>query len=181
MKAALIFVTVCVAATSVPSVAAQLYQWRDAQGRMVYSDQPPPPSVRNVQQRVFRGNVIEANESHAARVAREKFPVTLYTSACGAPCDQARQLLTDRGIPFGSKDPQTSPEVQAELQKLTGRLSVPVLLVGTNKIDGFEAGQWHSALDRAGYPKHAPPGRRPATAPAPAPAQASAPAASATP
>ena len=172
MKAGFILMAAWLAAASPPLVAAQLYQWKDAQGHMVYSDQPPPPSVRNVEQKAFKGSVIEVGESYVARTAREKFPVTLYASACGAPCDQARQLLGERGIPFSNKDPQSSPEAQAELQKLTGRLSVPVLVVGSDKIDGFETGQWQSALDRAGYPKSAPPGRKPApqtnTAPAPA-------------
>jgi len=176
MKAGHVIMAVWIAAASMPLAAAQLYQWKDAQGRMVYSDQPPPASVKNAQQKAFKGNVIEGGESYAVKTAREKYPVTLYASACGAPCDQARQLLGERGIPFSGKDPQASPEAQAELQKLTGRLSVPVLVVGSDKIDGFEAGQWQSALDRAGYPKSAPPGRKPApaapaAAPTPAPSQ----------
>ena len=160
------------AVASAPLAAAQLYQWKDAQGRTVYSDQPPPPSVRNAQQKSFKGNLIEVGESYAVKTAREKSPVTLYASACGAPCDQARQLLTERGIPFNNKDPQASPESQAELQKLTGRLSVPVLVVGSDKIDGFETGQWQAMLDKAGYPKSPSPGR---------PAAAASPAAPATP
>ncbi|MEW6120034.1 MAG: glutaredoxin family protein [Pseudomonadota bacterium] len=171
MKAGFILVAICVAASA---GATQLYQWKDAQGRMVYSDQPPPPSVRNAQQKSFKGSFIEGGESYATRIARERFPITLYASACGAPCDQARQLLSERGVPYSSKDPQASPEAQADLQKLTGRLSVPVLVVGADKIDGFEAGQWQAALDRAGYPKSALPDRKPvptAAAPAePAPA-----------
>ena len=172
MKAGLILAAVCMALASAPLAAAQLYQWKDAQGRTVYSDQPPPPSIHNAQQKSFKGNLIEVGESYAVKTAREKNPVTLYASACGAPCDQARQLLTERGVPFSSKDPQASPESQAELQKLTGRLSVPVLVVGSDKIDGFETGQWQAMLDRAGYPKSAPPGRKPApqTATTPAPA-----------
>jgi glutaredoxin len=137
---------------------------------MVYSDQPPPPSIRNAQQKSFKGSVIEVGESYAAKTAREKYPVTLYASACGIPCDQARQLLADRGVPFSNRDPQASPEAQTELQKLTGRLSVPVLVVGSDKIDGFESGQWQAALDRAGYPKSALPSRKPVSAEGSAPA-----------
>jgi hypothetical protein len=168
MKAGTLLLAVCLAAASAPLAAAQLYQWKDAQGRTVYSDQPPPTSIRNAQQKAFKGSVIEVGESYAARTAREKSPVTLYASACGAPCDQARQLLAERGVPFSNKDPQASPESQAELQKLTGRLSVRVLVVGSDKIDGFETGQWQAMLDRAGYPKSAPPGRKPVPAAAPA-------------
>jgi len=170
MKAGTLLMAVCLVAASMPLAAAQLYQWKDAQGRMQYSDQPPPPDIRNVQQKAFKGNFIEIGESYSLKTAREKYPVTLYASACGAPCDQARQLLAERGVPFSNKDPQANPESQAELQKLTGRLSVPVLVVGSDKIDGFETGQWQAMLDRAGYPKSAPPGRKPVPAAAPAPA-----------
>jgi hypothetical protein len=174
MKLGPILMTVGLAAASTYLAAAQLYQWKDAQGRTVYSDQPPPVSVKAVQQKTFKGNFIEVGESYAARTARENYPVTLYASACGATCDQARQLLVDRGVPFSSKDPQGSPDVQAELQKLTGHLRVPVLTVGTEKIDGFESSQWQAALDRAGYPKSALPGGKPPPAANPAPPPAAA-------
>ncbi len=171
MHAGLIAASVCLALASAPLAAAQLYQWKDAQGRTVYSDQPPPPGAGQAQQKNFKGNFIEIGESYSARTAREKFPVTLFSTACGAPCDQAKQLLGERGVPYSSKDPQVSPEANAELKKLTGRLSVPVLVVGQEKIDGFETGQWHALLDKAGYPKTPLPGssaaKTPATAPPP--------------
>ncbi len=151
-----------------PLAAPQLFQWKDALGARY--TRPAPRQQRKGQQKAFKGSVIEVGESYAARTAREKYPVTLYASACGAPCDQARQLLNERGVPHSNKDPQASPEAQAELQKLTGRLSVPVLVVGSDKIDGFETGQWQSALDRAGYPKSALPGRKPEPVAAPSPA-----------
>ena len=163
MKAGLIMSAVWIATASAPLAAAQLYQWKDAQGRMMYSDQPPPASVKNAQQKSFKGNLIETGESYATKTAREKHPITLYASPCGAPCDEARKLLTERGVPFSSKDTQASPEAQAELKKLTGKLSVPVIVVGSERIDGFESGQWNAALDRAGYPKSAPPGSKPAS------------------
>ena len=176
MKAGLIMMAVWIATASAPLAAAQLYQWKDAQGRMMYSDQQPPASVKGAQQKSFKGSVIESGESYATKTAREKSPVTLYVTACGAPCDQARKLLADCGVPFSSKDPQANPAALDELKKLTGKMSVPVLVVGSDKIDGFEPGQWNAALDRAGYPKSAPSGSKPAAA---APAPATAPAAAA--
>lgn len=140
-------------ALAAPLLAAGVYQWKDAQGRTVYSDQPPPPSVKPVQPRVFRPSVIEGGESYALRTAREKFPVTLYTAACGAMCDNARKLLADRGIPHTSKDAQSDPDTRAELTKLTGKNSVPVLVIGSEKIEGYAQALWDAALDRAGYPK----------------------------
>jgi glutaredoxin len=152
MKSAIVLTAAWLVAASTPLAAAQLYQWKDAQGRTVYSDQAPT-STQNVQQKAFKGNVIEVGESYASRVAREKYPVTLYTSACGPACDQAKQLLGARGVPFSTKDLQSSTSAQAELQKLTGKLNVPVLVIGSDKVEGFGAAQWEAALDKAGYPK----------------------------
>jgi glutaredoxin len=170
MKTGLILAAVCIALASTPLAAAQLYQWKDAQGRTVYSDQPPPTSVRNAQQKNFKGSFIEGGESYSARQAREKHPVTLYTSACGTLCDQARQLLIERGIPFSSKDLQSDAAARDEVQKLTGKFNVPVLRVGSEKVEGFEASRWQAALDRAGYPKSASPGSKPVPPDAPTPA-----------
>jgi len=135
-----------------PTHSAQLYQWKDAQGRVYYSDQQPPPSVKNATKKNFKGSFIEGGDSFALKSAKEKFPVTLYTTACGVPCDQAKRHLEQRGIPYASKNPE-SGEDRAALLKLTGRSNVPVLLVGKDKIDGYEVGQWDAALDKAGYPK----------------------------
>ena len=44
--------------TVLPAQAAQLYQWKDPQGRVFYSDQQPPPSVKNATQKNFKGNLI---------------------------------------------------------------------------------------------------------------------------
>ena len=175
MKSGLILAAVCMALASSPLAAAQLYQWKDADGRMSYSDQPPPTSVKNAQQKGFKGSFIEGGEPYAVRVAREKHPIILYTSACGTACDQARQFLIERGVPFCSKDLQASEEARNEVQKLTGTLSVPVLLVGGDKIEGFSDSQWQAALDRAGYPKSAPPGSKPVPPPAPVPSSAATP------
>ena len=146
-----------------PAQSAQLYQWKDAQGRVYYSDQQPPPSVKNATQKNFKGSFIEGGDSFAGKSAREKFPVTLYSNACGVPCDQAKRHLEQRGIPYASKNPESGDD-RAALLKLTGRSNVPVLLVGTDKIDGYEVGQWDAALDKAGYPKAGDLGKKPAPA-----------------
>jgi glutaredoxin len=170
MKPLPILMAAWLAAASLPLGAAQLYQWKDAQGRTIYSDQPPPPNVKNAQQKSFKASVIEGNEPYASKLAREKYPVTLFATDCGAPCDQARKLLGDRGIPFTAKDPRSGAAVQEELQKLTGKLNVPVLVVGSDKINGFEADRWGAALDRAGYPRTAPVRQSAASTPASSPA-----------
>ena len=60
-----------------------------------------------------------------------------------------------RGIPFSSKNPESSPADADALKKLIGALEVPVLVVGKSPVKGFEAGSWDAALDSAGYPRTA--------------------------
>ena len=137
------------------ALAGETYRWEDAQGRVYYSDQPPPPGARNVRKTREFDDDEEGALPYRLQVVVEKAPVTLYATDCGQPCDRARELLITRGVPHTMLDAST-PEVQAELQKLTnGRVEVPVVVIGKVVLRGFEEGQWNSALDVAGYPSYA--------------------------
>ncbi len=134
--------------------AGEVYRWVDAQGNVTYSDQPPPLAAKQKTLVKGKGNVVEVDkESYEAKVAREKYPVVLFTTACGPVCDQARDFLTQRGIPFTQKDPSKEPEIALELKKLAGAMEVPVIQVGKEHQKGFQHGQWGKLLDTAGYPR----------------------------
>jgi glutaredoxin len=138
---------------SLPALADNLYRWVDETGRVHYSDQPPPPRIKTVSQKNYKGSFVESGESYALREAKDKFPVTLYTSGCGPACDMAQQLLDRRGIPYSMKNLENNAENQKALRDLTGYLRIPTLVVGSQNLTGFEDSQWDSALDSAGYPK----------------------------
>lgn len=138
---------------SIPTMA-QTYRWVDpATGRVMITDTPPPGTAKQVSRTGRSGATAgEGEMPYATRLAAQKFPVTLYTAADCAPCNQARELLIKRGIPFTEKTVQGEAD-QAELKTLTGDIAVPVLKVGRQTLKGFEAGNFNSALDLAGYPK----------------------------
>lgn len=147
---------------ALPVSAAQLYRWVDQNGRVHYSDQPPPPSVKKVQRIGAQGNVVEADkESFEMKRARENSPVTLYVTGCGLPCNQARDFLTQRHIPFQAKDPERVPEDAIELKKLIGALEVPAIKVGASHQKGFDAQAWEKLLQAAGYPLSEPASAKP--------------------
>ena len=144
-------------------VAAQLYRWVDEKGNVEYRDTPPPSSAKNVEQRTVGGSTVEASSlPFSVQQAVKNFPVTLWNSTCGAPCDQAREHLARRGVPHTEKDPQNDVEA---FKKLTGGIEVPVLYVGSNRIKGYFESEWDSTLDIAGYPRTAPPGFKPGAKP----------------
>ena len=130
------------------------YKWVDENGKVHYSDQPPPAGAKKIEQKKVGGNVVETNElPYALRETVNKYPVTLYATDCGEACDKARELLKTRGIPYTEKNPELK-EASDELEKASGSRRIPVLQVGQGKVlQGFEQSQWDRELDAAGYPK----------------------------
>jgi glutaredoxin len=144
--------------------AQQMYRWVDKDGRVTYSQTPPPAgAAKNVQQRSATPSVVGGgNLPYAAQQAVKNFPVTLYTAPdCGDACNGGRDLLTKRGIPH-REVVVGNEESLASLKSLTGKTQVPVLQVGRQTSMGFNAGEWTSALNAAGYPSSIPPSARPA-------------------
>ncbi|HTI49225.1 MAG TPA: glutaredoxin family protein [Casimicrobiaceae bacterium] len=145
----------------------QVYRYTDADGRIVYSDRPPPSNAKNVQPKRLGANYIETSQMPlATQQAIDRNPVTLYTYDCGDVCQQAEALLNRRGVPYTTVD-VTQPDNAAKLQSISGEQRVPVLQVGEKVEKGFLDSRWQAALDAAGYPK-APPSRLASTPRAPA-------------
>jgi glutaredoxin len=161
----------------------QVYRYVDKDGRVIYTDRPPPADGKDVQAKRLTPNYIENNDLPIATAqAAQRFPVTLYTFACGTVCQNAEALLNRRGVPFTTVNVEEQKGAE-QLQKLTGAQQAPVLQVGERLIaKGFNEARWTAMLDDAGYPKSptsrvavkaAEPASTPAAAPAPAaPAEA---------
>ena len=147
----IIFAVACLAT----SVAVAQYKYVGPDGRVVYSDTPPAANAKGVQKKPLGAGAPEAaagpNLPYALQQASRNFPVTLYTTADCGVCDAGRAFLSKRGIPFTEKTVKSSKDIDA-LKQLSGSTSIPVLLIGSAKQSGFEAGAWGEALDVAGYP-----------------------------
>jgi len=140
------------------STQADTYRWLDKSGKVHYGDEPPTTEDVQVEQKKFGvGQEAEdADMPYATRLARQDFPLTFYSaSKCGDPCQQARDFLNKRGVPFAEKNLLTKEDIDAFKLK-SGDDTVPALSVGKTWLKGFEAGQWNSELDIAGYSKTAP-------------------------
>jgi uncharacterized protein DUF4124 len=169
---ALLFVVSALAAAQAQPQTQQVYRYVDTEGRVVYSDKPPPPDARDAQAKRIGRNTIETSDlSYSAAMAQERFPVTLYTFGCGTVCDTASGLLNKRGIPHTVVD-VGSGDGADKLKRLTGGLDAPALQVGDQYTTGFNENRWQNMLTDAGYPKAPAPrttpvGRAPAPAPEP--------------
>lgn len=158
-----------------PAQAGELYRWVDERGKVNYGDMPPPDASRVEARKLSDSVTPNENLPYETRRAQQDFPVTLYVADnCTEPCDQARSLLNQRGIPFSEKKLATQEDVAA-FKAFSGSDSAPTLAVGRTFLKGFLAAQWHGELDMAGYPKTA--SYRPAAAPAASEAAPASPAA----
>lgn len=169
-SAATLALLAVIAAAAATAQTQQVYRYVDAEGRVVYSDRPPPPNAREAQAKRIGQNTIETSAlSYTEAMAQERFPVTLYTFACGTVCDSASALLNKRGVPHTVVNVSQN-EGAEKLKRLTGGLDAPALQVGDQYATGFSEGRWQTLLTDAGYPKTpaprtAPVGRAPAPVP----------------
>jgi hypothetical protein len=150
----IILLLVCLAI--MPVQAGELFRWLDKVGKVNYGDTPPVDAI-NVERMNFSSDMTQNNGlPYETRNAMQNFPVTLYVGdGCSELCDQARNLLNKRGVPFSEKVLKTSKDIETfkQLSGISG--VVPVLQVGKNFFKGFLESQWNSELDIAGYAKTA--------------------------
>ncbi|HET7362169.1 MAG TPA: glutaredoxin family protein [Burkholderiales bacterium] len=135
------------------SAQAQVYRWVDENGRVRYTDTPPPASAKAVERKKYGGTgSADAGIPYATQRAMREFPVSLYTAPeCGKLCADAKALLDKRGIPHREITVSGNEAIE-DLKKASGKIQVPTLVVGADSVSGFEATAWNMALDRAGYP-----------------------------
>ncbi|HEV7915478.1 MAG TPA: glutaredoxin family protein [Albitalea sp.] len=149
------------AALCVVLPAQALYKVVAPDGRVTYTDTPPPPSSGSRVIKLGPSNVIvtETGLPLELRQPVQRYPVTLYTMKVCEPCESARQLLRQRGIPFNERLVATNDDL-AELQRLSGAREAPTLSIGAQVLRGLAPESWNSYLDSAGYPRES---RLPAT------------------
>ena len=149
----IVLLLICLAFMPLSAQAGKLYRWVDSNGKVHYGDAPPADAKQVETKKLSDTATPNQDMPYETRRAQQNFPVTLYVADnCGEACNQARSLLTKRGVPFSEKLLNTQAEIDA-FKKLSGSDSSPTLAVGRNFLKGFQEKRWHNELDVAGYPK----------------------------
>lgn len=124
-------------------------------GKITYTDRPPAPAEGKATPLGVRAAPPGADVALPAelRPAVARYPVTLFvTGPSCEPCNAARQLLRQRGIPFTEKLILTQEDSDA-LERLSGGRDAPTLTLGGQTLRGLAGELWNSYLDAAGYPR----------------------------
>lgn len=123
-------------------------------GQVTYSDRPPAEPAARVQQLGPQATPLPAtNLPPVLREATAKYPVTLYTTSDCTACDNARAYLRRRGVPYAESTITTAEDQAAFAARFNKGGVVPVLTIGSQRLEAFEESSWAGYLDAAGYPK----------------------------
>ena len=152
-KPALAACAAALCALAAPSAHA-LFKVIGPDGRVTYTDRPPPASEGRVLP-VNRETGVASDPQlpFALHQVAMRIPVVLYTTAeCGDGSPMARALLARRGIPYSERT-ATSQEEREAWARIVGGSETPTLLVGSQSLRGFTPSAWDETLDVAGYPR----------------------------
>lgn len=142
------------AAAAVVLPAQALYKVVGPDGKVTYTDRAPGSTDGKVTPLTATGSTVAPSPSELPIELRQvaaRYPVTLYVVADCAPCDSARTLLRQRGVPYAERIIVTEEDAEA-VQRLTGTRDVPTMTIGAQHLRGFSPQTWSSYLDSAGYP-----------------------------
>ena len=156
IRNAAVLATTCATAAllSTAALAQQVYRIVGPDGKVTFSDRAPAANAEGTAVGAgprSGGSGAEALP-YALRQVATRFPVTLYTSSDCVPCNSARNLLINRGIPFTERTVSTNEDIDA-LKRMSGESSLPFGTIGGQQLVGFSDAEWIQYLDAAGYPK----------------------------
>ena len=150
-----------IAALSVPLLSAspsEIYRWKDKDGKIVFSDTPPPPGV-DVQIKNYKDEPVEnpqgkgGNSNPQGRGVIEKrqrgVSVILYMTSWCPYCKKAREYLKSLNVSLVEYDVEKDKSRGDEMvRKSGGSRGVPVIDVEGTIIQGFDPEAIRSAVER---------------------------------
>jgi glutaredoxin len=140
----------CALSVCIPVSAQQIHRWVDADGRVQYTDQPPAGVKSSpVRSRIssYSGTPVVSGTASAGATRPE---IKMYSTDWCGYCRKARDFFARQGIRYTELDVDKSPAARAEYQRMGAR-GVPVILVGTQRMNGYSEERLAAMLKAAGY------------------------------
>jgi glutaredoxin len=142
-----------VAALAAPPAAAQVFKWTGPDGRTHYGDRPPgdakkeevrigvqsfggPAQVDTWAQVLKRPPAVDTSKPRASAV-------TMFSTSWCPHCKRAKSYFAQKGVSYREVDIEASDAGRREFAEYGGS-GVPLIIVGEQRMRGFDAG----AMDR---------------------------------
>ena len=142
------------------SAGAEIYKWVDKDGVVHYSSRAAAnASTEDVTQRVkSAGNFVsietvstettdDTNGTDASNTT-----ITMLSASWCKVCKRAKAYLNARGIPYTDLDVEKDARGKERYKELGGK-GVPIILVGNQRMNGFDEGRMQQMLKTAGIIK----------------------------
>jgi glutaredoxin len=131
---------------SSPLCQAEVYTWKDAQGRTHFGDRPPPESApTRVELQI---NTIHRPEVQTLdRGLGDDHQVVIYTTDWCGICRQAKGYFKTNRIPYQEYNVETSAKGRRDYKRLNGS-GVPIILVGNQRLNGFSPSRFEQLYSR---------------------------------
>lgn len=143
-------IALCALSVCIPASAQQIYRVVGADGRVQYTDKPPAGAqAAPVESRINSYSGVPT-VSGTAPAAATRPEVKMFATDWCPYCRKAQAYFAQRGIRYTHVDIEKSDAARAEYQRLGGR-GVPVILVGTQRMNGFSEERLAQMLKAAGY------------------------------
>ena len=113
--------------------SAEIYKWTDEQGQVHYSDQKPKDQEFNEVE--IEGGTYKNVSYGTTNVDTGKQVIMLSAVWCNV-CKKAKSYFRRNGIQFTELDIEKNSRGKRLYEQL-GAKAVPVILVGTNRLNGF--------------------------------------------
>ena len=151
MRRALFLVFLLVPLLFAAATDAGVYKWTDESGKTHYTDSPPPgrkDQEVKLQEKSLSGPAVVSKTTAPGATSRPR--IRLFSAVWCGYCKLAKTHLARRGIAFEELDVEQSATGRDEYRRLEGR-GVPVILVGDQRMDGFDPAALDVMLKNAGY------------------------------
>ncbi len=130
---------------AIPVTATEIHRWTDENGNTHFGDQPPASAeseILTVTPNVYKSPIVIPNTAIAPSTS-----VVLYSAQWCGYCRKARAYFQANRIPFKEYDVEKSRKGKQDYRQLGAR-GVPVILVGSQRMNGFSEASFRDPYDR---------------------------------
>ena len=130
---------------------ADLYKWVDDKGTIHYGDKPP----EEARLKKIKGEISSFTTPEIKPLppgikntpsTNNRVSVVMYSASWCKYCKKAAAHFRRNNIAFREYDVEKSSKGARDYKKLRGR-GVPVILIGSQRMDGFDAGKFDDIYD----------------------------------
>jgi len=118
----------------------QVHSWVDKKGVRHYSSAPPENMQDVTDYRMLEGSAVtDQAERPVESKDKKAFPdVVIYTTSWCSVCKKTKAWFSENGVPYQEYDVEKSRANYMAYQQQGGKGGVPFIIVGENKMEGFD-------------------------------------------